>query len=272
MQIPTDSMEVLSVGNLRIVRGGTVVLKEVSWRVRKGEHWVIMGANGSGKTSLLSALTGFFVPTSGSMSVLGRVYGEDDWSGLKRVVGLVSSSLRQMISDEETAIEVLASGLHGQVNYWGHLTADSLSQAESMAVGIGCGKLLNRQWAVLSQGERQRVLIGRALLADPQILILDEPCAGLDPAAREQFLAFLEALAQKKSSPSLILVTHHVEEIMPSFTHLLGLREGRVMVQGPRGKVLDAAMLSRLFRAEVQLTCKHGRYLSHLQPKRGRKM
>ena len=110
------------------------------------------------------------------------------------------------------------------------------------------------------------------MLFRSQILILDEPCAGLDPAAREQFLCFLEALAQKKSSPSLILVTHHVEEIMPSFTHLLGLREGRVMVQGPREEVLDAAMLSRLFRAEVQLTCEHGRYLSHLRPRRGRKM
>lgn len=270
--MPTSRLEMLSVEHLRLVRDGTDVLREVSWQVQRGEHWVIMGANGSGKTSLLSALTGFVVPSGGTMRVLGRVYGEDDWSGLKRIVGLVSSSLRQMIAEEETVREVLASGLHGQINYWGRLTADCVSQADAMARVIGGGSLLSRPWAVLSQGERQRVLIGRALLARPQILILDEPCAGLDPAAREQFLAFLEALARKPTSPTLVLVTHHVEEIMPSFTHVLGLRDGRVLLQGPKETVLQSAHLSRLFRTQLTLTQVAGRYLGHVRPKRGRTM
>ena len=265
-------MEVLAADKLRIVRGGTTVLRQVSWQVCAGEHWVIMGANGSGKTSLLSALTGYLVPTSGTMRVLGKVFGEDDWSGLKRVVGLVSSSLRQMIAEEETALEILASGLHGQINYWGRMPAESLEKAAAMAAGIGCGKLLSRPWAVLSQGERQRVLIGRALLSQPRILILDEPCAGLDPAAREQFLVFLESLAQKASSPSLILVTHHVEEIMPSFTHLLGLKAGRVLAQGQKQEVMSSALLSQLFDAEFRLISQQARYLGHIAPKRGRKM
>jgi ABC-type molybdenum transport system ATPase subunit/photorepair protein PhrA len=145
----------------------------------------------------------------------------DDWSHLKRVVSLVSSSVRQMVNEDELAVEVIASGLHGQINYWGRLKPEEISQAEKVGRSVGCAAVLGRPWAVLSQGERQRVLIGRALIANPELLILDEPCAGLDPAAREQFLSFLDQLAVKKNGPALILVTHHVEEITPGFTHVL---------------------------------------------------
>lgn len=260
-------MDILKVENIKVVRGGTTVLRHVTWQMLPGQRWVIMGANGSGKTSLLSVLTGFLVPTEGNMSLLGQVYGEDDWSHLKRVVSLVSSSVRQMVNEDELAVEVIASGLHGQINYWGRLKPDEISAAEKVGRTVGCGKILHRPWAVLSQGERQRVLIGRALIANPRLLILDEPCAGLDPAAREQFLSFLDELAQKKNGPALILVTHHVEEITPSFTHVLGLRDGRVVLNGTKEACLTSAQLSLLFDAEVTVSEEVGRYGLTIKPR-----
>ncbi len=252
--------ELLGVEGLRVTRGGTVVLDEVTWRVQAGERWVIMGANGSGKTSLLAVLTGLLVPTEGAVHVLGKVYGEDDWSGLKRVVSLVSSSLRQMVQDAETALEVVASGLYGQVNFWGKFTRADMLAARKMAQLVRVEEILDRPWAVLSQGERQRVLIGRALIAQPQLLILDEPCAGLDPAAREQFLTFLDRLARTRRGPAIVLVTHHVEEITPAFTHVLGLRQGRVCMAARKEAALTQEMMSRLFAAQVKVTLCDGRY------------
>lgn len=265
-------MPILTVRDLTIQRGDTTILDRLSWEVARGEHWVILGANGSGKTSLLSALAGYLTPTAGDITVLGETFGASDWRELRKFIGLVSSTVRQMVPDEEDALTTVVSGKDAMIGYWGDTKLPDRKTARGLLRKVEAEYLSARPWLVLSQGERQRVLIARSLMAKPRLLILDEPCAGLDPVAREQFLAFLQRLGTQRGAPALVLVTHHVEEIMPSFTHLLGLREGRVMVQGPREQVLEAAMLSRLFRAEVQLTCEHGRYLSHLQPRRGRKM
>jgi iron complex transport system ATP-binding protein len=266
-------MEILlRVEKIRVTRGGTPVIKKISWEMRRGERWVIMGANGSGKTSLLSVLTGFLVPTEGEISLLGKTYGEDDWSSLKKAVALVSSSVRQLVQEEETALEVIGSGFHGQINFWGRLSQTEIQRATQIGRSLGCGKILSRPWAVLSQGERQRVLIGRALAAEPELLILDEPCAGLDPAAREQFLNFLDTLARKRHGPAIILVTHHIEEIMPAFTHVLGLRDGRVVAQGKTSEVITSAVLSKLFQAPVTVHQEGSRYALHVAPRRGRAM
>jgi len=215
---------ILSVEKLRIVRDGTVILDDVDWRVERGQHWVILGANGSGKTSLLSALTGYLMPTAGTVSLLGNIYGESDWRGLRKKVGLVSSSIRQMMAATEPAVETVASGKYAMIDFWGRLSRTDKSKALQLLLQVECEYLADRPWRVLSQGERQRVLIGRALMAKPQVLILDEPCAGLDPAAREHFLKFIQRLGAHKNSPTLVLVTHHVEEITPAFSHLLLLR------------------------------------------------
>ena len=211
---------------LRIERDGTVILRDVNWRVQRGEHWVILGANGSGKTSLLSALTGYLMPTSGEISVLGETYGESDWRELRKQIGLVSSSVRQMMADDEPALETVASGKYAMIGFWGRLSRTDKAKAQQLLRQVECEYLAARPWGVLSQGERQRVLIGRALMARPRILILDEPCAGLDPAAREHFLQFIQRLGAQKNSPTLVLVTHHVEEMMPVFSHVLILKNG----------------------------------------------
>jgi iron complex transport system ATP-binding protein len=257
---------ILAVAGLRIERGGTVILHDVGWRVARGEHWVILGANGSGKTSLLSALTGYLMPTGGEISVLGETYGESDWRELRKQIGLVSSSVRQMMADDEPALETVASGKHAVIDFWGRLTRGEKTQALKLLRQVECGHLAERAWRVLSQGERQRVLIARALMARPRVLILDEPCAGLDPAAREHFLQFLQRLGAQPQAPTLVLVTHHVEEIMPVFTHVLVLKNGSVLAAGRKADVMTVKNLSAAFKAKLRLSVRHGRYAMKMVP------
>lgn len=251
---------ILAVENLSIRRGGTKILRDISWRVERGQHWVILGANGSGKTSLLSALTGYLMPTSGEILLLGQRYGESDWRELRKRVGIVSSSVRQMMAEDEPALETVVSGKFAMIDLWGRMTRTDRVRAKRWLRQVECEYLFDRPWRVLSQGERQRVLIARALMANPAVLILDEPCAGLDPAAREHFLQFLQRLGQSKNSPTLVLVTHHVEEIMPVFSHALVLKAGGVLGSGKKSEVMRTSMLSTAFTSRLRLQKKRGRY------------
>jgi iron complex transport system ATP-binding protein len=260
---------VLEISNLRIQRDGVVILDDVNWRVNAGEHWVILGANGSGKTSLLSALTGYLMPTSGEIFLLGKIYGQSDWRELRKKIGLVSSSVRQMMADDEPALETVASGKYAMIDFWGRVSRAEKSQALKLLRQVECEYLAERPWRVLSQGERQRVLIARALMAKPRVLILDEPCAGLDPAAREHFLQFIQRLGARKNSPTLVLVTHHVEEIMPVFSHLLVLKNGKVLATGKKSSVLNSKNLSNAFTARLRLSRTKSRYSLNVLPKRG---
>lgn len=245
---------VLAVSGLRVVRGRTTILHQVDWRVDRGENWVILGANGSGKTSLLKALTGLLSPTAGEFSVLGRRYGASDWRELRLRIGVVTSAFVQSIPPAEIALDTVVSGRYAQLDLWHAGTGADRRAARHRLRLVGLAGFAGREWACLSQGERQRVLIARALMARPRLLILDEPCAGLDPVAREHFLTFLDRLARRRRAPALILVTHHVEEITPAFTHALLLRAGRVLAAGPARRVLTSARLSATFGAALRLT------------------
>jgi iron complex transport system ATP-binding protein len=257
---------ILEISNLRIQRGDTVILDDVQWRVERGQHWTILGANGSGKTSLLSALTGYLMPTAGEITVLGRRYGETDWRELRKQIGLVSSSIRQLMADTEPALETVVSGKYAMIDFWGRITAADRARGLDLLRQIECENLAERSWVFLSQGERQRVLIGRALMAKPRLLILDEPCAGLDPAAREHFLQFLQRLGRQRNAPTLVLVTHHVEEIMPVFSHALILKSGKILAAGKKNQVLTARALSKAFAAPIRLHNNSGRYSLAVQP------
>ena len=263
------SFPVLQISGLTIRRGNTTILNDVSWRVERGQHWAILGANGSGKTSLLSALTGYFMPSAGEITLLGHRYGKTDWRELRKKVGIVSSAVRQMMADDEPALETVVSGKYAMIDYWGRVTATDRRRAQQLLRQVECAYLAERPWGVLSQGERQRILIGRALMAKPRLLILDEPCAGLDPAAREHFLQFLQRLGRSKSAPALVLVTHHVEEIMPVFSHVLAMKNGRVLMAGNKQNVLTTRILSQTFAARVQLRQTAGRYTLSVSPKQG---
>jgi iron complex transport system ATP-binding protein len=254
---------ILEISNLCIERGGTAILDNVNWRVQAGEHWVMLGANGSGKTSLLSALTGYLMPTAGEISLLGETYGQSDWRELRKQVGLVSSSVRQMMADDEPALETVASGKYAMIDFWGRVTRAEKTVAAKLLRQVECEYLAERPWGVLSQGERQRVLVARALMAKPRVLILDEPCAGLDPAAREHFLQFLQRLGSQscgRAAPTLALVTHHVEEIMPVFSRVLILINGRVLASGKRAEVLNSKNLSVAFGTRTRLRQRKNRF------------
>lgn len=258
---------ILDVAGLTVRRGPTHILRDVSWRVERGQHWVILGANGSGKTSLLSCLAGYLTPTAGEITVLGRRFGTTDWRELRKHIGLVSSSIRQLMADAEPALASVVSGKTATIDFWGRISRADRSRALRLLAQTECAYLAERPWLVLSQGERQRVLIARALMARPRMLILDEPCAGLDPAAREHFLQFLQRLGRHQQAPTLVLVTHHVEEIMPVFSHLLVMAAGRVTATGNKKAVLTAKTLSRAFNTKVKVQCRDSRYSLTVTPR-----
>lgn len=248
---------VLAVTDLHVERGDTVILRKVNWRVEPGQHWAILGANGSGKTSLLAALTAYLTPSAGQICLLGETYGKANWPVLRERVGFVSSIIAQRVPNEETALETVMSGSTAQLGYW---TRDSRREQENKGEKaqiclqrMSAQSLAGKPWKILSQGERQKVFIARALMADPALLILDEPCAGLDPVARQKFLDSISRLAKEKKAPTLIIVTHHVEEIMPAFSHTLILKKGRVLAQGLTEAVLTSTHLSQAFGAPLTL-------------------
>lgn len=260
-------MAILQVSGLSIQRGRTAILSDINWTVHARQHWVVLGTNGSGKTSLLSALTGYLTPSSGTIQLFDETFGETDWRELRKRVGMVSSSVRQLIHEEDTALDVVVSGKDATIGSWRKVSATDRKRGLTLLQQIECEALVEREWAVLSQGERQRVLIGRALMGKPALLILDEPCAGLDPVARERFLAFVQRLGTQKNSPTLVLVTHHVEEIMPTFSQVLMLKEGRAFASGRKSKVLSSAKFSALFDERIRLTKTSGRYQLHFTPR-----
>jgi iron complex transport system ATP-binding protein len=259
---------ILEVTNLRVARGDNTILDGVNWRVGPDEHWAILGANGSGKTTLLKALTGYLSPTAGELSLLGRRYGSCDWRDLRLEIGVVMSAFAASIPPAEPALDTVVSGKFAQLDLWHRVSAADRAAGRQLLEANGLAPLASREWLYLSQGERQRVLIARALMARPQLLILDEPCAGLDPVAREKFLRFIDELALRAHrprsargrSPALVLVTHHVEEITPAFTHALLLRGGRVHAAGPRDQVLTSENLTATFGAPLRLRRAASRY------------
>jgi iron complex transport system ATP-binding protein len=253
-------MAIISIHDLCVVRGGTEILKGIQWEVAAKENWVILGANGSGKTTLLSCVTGYVTPSAGTIEVLAKQYGKSDWRELRKEVGLVSSGIRHWIEDQQTALDVVASGRNAELNLWHPAEGTLLREARKSLRQVESANLADRPWAFLSQGERQRVLIGRALMARYRILILDEPCAGLDPVARERFLQFLRRLASTEKTPNLVFVTHHVEEILPCFDKALVLAGGEILSQGAIEKVITSRTMTEAFSSKIAVQKSRGRF------------
>ena len=241
---------VLRLTSVSMRRDDATLLGDVSWEVRPGEHWAVLGSNGSGKTSLINALLAYEHPSSGQVEVLGQRLGTAAWRPLRRRIGVVSSALHVHLWDAESALRTVASGKFAAFGPWSEPDADDLERARQLLDDAGAAAIADRPWRVLSQGERQRVLIGRALMAEPEVLLLDEACSGLDPVARERLLAVVEGLA-RAPRPALVMVTHHVEEIVPAITHVLVLRRGHVAAAGPKDGVLTSAVLGDAFEHPV---------------------
>lgn len=235
-------------------RDGRTLLAGVDWTIDPGQHWVVLGANGSGKTTLVRIAALYDHPSSGSLRVLGEELGRTDVRRLRRRVALVSPALSDLIRPGLPALDVVACGRDASLEpWWDPPTPRDLSRARALLADQGVDHAAERPFVTLSSGERQRVLLARALMAEPELVLLDEPTAGLDLGAREELVDLLARRAAAPDSAPTVLVTHHVEEIPGTFTHALALREGRILASGVIDDVVDGATVSSCFGVEVEV-------------------
>lgn len=259
-----DSGQIIQVRGVSLFREKQPILQNINWNVNKNEHWVVFGRNGSGKTMLLKVVTGYVWPTKGTVSVLGKKFGEVNLRELRTLIGWVSSDLQQLMQQQFRAEEVVLSGHFASIGLYDTPSRELRSKAKDLMDTLGISKLKSRAFPLLSFGEQKRVLIARALMHNPKLLILDEPATGLDIKAREQFLEFIENFCNKEGNPTVILVTHHLEEIIPSITHVLALKNGRIATQGEKETVLTAQTIKDVLDVEMDIEKIGNRYVSRL--------
>lgn len=252
-----DHPPVLALDGVGLDRSGRHLLHDVDWQVGPGQRWVVLGPNGSGKTSLLQIAALLLHPSRGTVTVLGEQLGRTDVRTLRRRIGLASQALADRLRPDLAVADVVMTARYAALEPWWHTyDDDDRRKARRMLDRIGIGHLAGRRFGTLSSGERQRAQLARTLMADPELLLLDEPTAGLDLGGREEFVASLAVLGRERSSPPVVLVTHHVEEVPPGWTHALLLRSGGVVASGPIGAVLTEEALSATFGLPLHL--EHG--------------
>ena len=254
--------------DVSFVRDDRRILDGIDWEVRRGERWVVLGRNGSGKTSLVRLAALYEHPSSGTLRVLGEELGHTDVRALRRRIGFASAAFLDLLRPELTARDIVMCARNAALEPWWHTyTDDDRARANEMLERVGMGPFALRRLATLSSGERQRVQLARILLNSPELIVVDEPTAGLDLAGREQFVHDLDRLATSSDVP-LVLVTHHVEEIPPSFTHVLMIRNGTVLEAGPIEDHLTAASLSECFGLDLSLERRDDRFTAWARPAR----
>jgi iron complex transport system ATP-binding protein len=240
--------DVLELASVSVVRGGNTLLDDITWDVAEGERWVVLGPNGAGKTTLLQLASGRMHPTTGVVGILGEVLGAVDVFELRPRIGLASAALAERLPAGERVHDIVVTASYGVVGRWRERYDDlDHERAARLLDALGMTGFADRTYGTLSEGERKRVQIARALMTDPELMLLDEPAAGLDLGGREDLVRRLADLAADPAAPSLVLVTHHVEEIPPGFSHVLLLRGGRVVASGPIGPTLTADSLAETF-------------------------
>lgn len=253
----------LELRNVSYVSDGKRILQSIDWIVQPGEHWAMLGPNGCGKTTLLKLACGYIWPNAG-----GEIYRNGkalaNLPELRKSMGWVTATLAAQIPEREMVLRTVVSGKFAQIGYiegfGGEANRRDYRMAQRFLAEMHCGQLGHQEFGTLSQGEQQKVLIARARMTRPYLILLDEPCAGMDPGARENFLATLQALGKHKNMPALIFVTHHIEEILPLFKKTLVLRDGRVLYGGDTRRVLQRDILKELYGVSLTLTKRKGRY------------
>lgn len=249
--------------------GGRIhVLDGVDWSVRAGEHWAVTGPNGAGKSTLLSVAAGARHPSRGSVDILGRRLGRVDVRELRTHIGQVNPRLEEWFAPSRTVLDVVVSGATGSVAVLGdRVTNEHLARSRRLLALVGCASLAGQRFAHCSQGERRRIMVARALLPEPDLLLLDEPATGLDLPGREALIAALAALASERRETAVIQVAHHLEELPASVTHALLLRRGKVAAAGPVDGVLTEAALSDCFETRIVVRRDDGRWSARAKPR-----
>lgn len=246
---------VLNLENVSLWRGRKYLLKDVNWQVKDDQRWVVLGPNGAGKTTLMKIAATQLFPSAGTVDILGERLGRVNVADLRPSIGLASNSVAAMVREREQALDLVVSAAYGMTGRWSeHYDKEDERRAFQLLQEWGAGTLMSRRFATLSGGEKARVLIARALMTDPELMLLDEPGNGLDLGGREDLVSRLAEFARSPYAPALILVTHHLEEIPPGFTHVLMLKDGEVTAKGPLDETLTEENLKRTFGVDVTLT------------------
>jgi len=257
------SDEVLRLRGVGVRRETSMLLRNVDWTAHEDERWILIGPNGAGKTTLLQVAATTLFPTEGTVDVLGERLGDVDVFDLRPRIGMASASLAEKVPPGEKVIDLVLTASYAILGRWKEeYESSDVTRAVELLDALGCAHLIRRRFATLSEGERKRVQIARALMPDPELLLLDEPAAGLDLGGREDLVRRLSTLARDAKAPMMVLVTHHVEEIPTGFTHILLLNEGRIVTTGPIADALSAESLSRCFGLPLRLTSQDGRWSS----------
>ena len=256
---------VIDLRSVSVVRDGATLLDSIDWAVDEGERWVVLGPNGAGKTTLLQIASAHSHPSSGEAWLLGERMGAVDVFELRPRIGLASAALAERLPPDESVLDVVRTAAYAMVGRWRErYDSQDDARARSLLAALGVESFAERRFGTLSEGERKRVQIARALMVDPELLLLDEPAAGLDLGGREDLVRRLAAIAADPHAPAMVLVTHHVEEIPPGFTHVLLLRGGRVVAAGPMAEAMTSASLSETFGIPLVLDERGGRHAARI--------
>lgn len=237
--------------HITLQRGQDRILDDVNLEIKAGEHWAILGRNGSGKTTMLEMMTGYLFPTTGRVEVLGNVFGECDVREVRKEIGYISQSLLEKLALKDPVWEVVATGAYAFLRFYQEIPEEVKEKAVSLLQEMNLGGLVDHPLGTLSQGERKKVMLARSLMAEPKMLIMDEPCAGLDLYEREKMLLEIDRL--RRRDISVIYVTHHIEEIVPLFTHVALIRDGKVAAAGPKKEVLTKETIMHTYEIPVEL-------------------
>src|SRR6266849_3691577 len=263
------SDEVLRLRGVGVRREKSMLLRDVDWIVHSGESWVVIGPNGAGKTTLLQVAAALLPPTEGTAEILGENVTEADIFDLRTRIGLASAAVADRVPPAEKVIDLVLTAAYGILGRGGEdYDSFDLIRAVELLDALGCSHLIRRRFGTLSEGERKRVQIARSLMADPELLLLDEPAAGLDLGGREDLLSRIAGLVRHPASPVLVLVTHHVEEVPEGFTHAMLMRKGTVLAAGPLDQVFTARNLSRCFGVPLIVERRAARWMAHAAPVR----